>query len=446
MKIEQLLLSKRDDIIQQWIDRVQQDELIVSNVSLSYAETIDSLPDILKAIAQSISVASNSTETTHQLLEEGLCHGRIRAKQDYDATEIVREYAILREILLEILSQEVNQAKVQLSSVEVFSLVVSVNSAIDKVVAASMKRYTDERLYELNILYDELINSNRELDRIVRNEQSNLAHLAHELKSPLSSIIGYSDLFLKRQVREGAIHLEYIEQVLASGRRLLETIDTALEMSSYRSDKIAIAAQSVDACEVVAEVKTALKVMAQKKGLTLVANCDRDRIHMVTDKTRLRQVVTNLLSNAIRYTDSGTILVTTRLIEDERIEIEVKDTGYGISAAEQGLIFEPYYQGEAGQQLQGSTGLGLAITNQIVRLLQGNIHLKSKPNRGSTFTISLPLKLETGEKDISRLGCGLEQTPSESLDEKPALERNDTPRLANASSPAISADSRVTSH
>ena len=393
MKTEQALLNRQDDIIRRWVGRVQQDKLIESSCSLSYTETLDSLPDILQAIAQAMS--HPDVDDIAELISEGLGHGKVRARQGYDAAEIVREYAILREIILAMFSQKMNQA----GSTEIFTIVGLVNQAIDKVVAASMKRYADERLYELNMLYDELINSNQELDRIVRNEQSNLAHLAHELKSPLSSIIGYSELFLKRQVKEGAIHPEYIEQALSSGRRLLKTIDSALEMSSYRAGKVALAAQSVDVCEVISEVCTALRIMAQKKGLMLSEQCDRDEIIITTDKVRLRQVITNLLSNAIRYTDSGSILVVTRLQEGGCVEIEVQDTGYGIDAAEQGLIFEPYYQGKAGQQLQSSTGLGLAITNQIVRLLQGSIQLKSQPQVGSTFTISLPLKLETATKD-----------------------------------------------
>lgn len=389
MNTQQVLLAKQDDIIQRWMRRVRQDRQIESNCSLSYTETLDSLPEVIEAIAQTLSEPDAADMA--QLLSEGHGHGKIRAKQGYDAAEIVREYAILREIIIEMFSQDMGQA----DSDEIFALVSSTNSAIDKVIAASMKRYADERLYELNILYDELINSNRELDRIVRSEQSNLAHLAHELKSPLSSIIGYSELFLTRQVKEGAIHPEYIEQALSSGRQLLRTINDALEMSSYRSGKVSLAPQLVDACEVISEVCTALRIMAQQKGLILSEQCDRNEIYITTDKVRLRQVVTNLLSNAIRYTDAGSILVATRLLEGDRIEIEVKDTGCGIDAAEQGLIFEPYYQGEAGQQLQSSTGLGLAITNQVVRLLQGSIQLKSEPKVGSTFTISLPLKLET---------------------------------------------------
>ena len=399
MKTEQVLLSRQDEIVQRWLEQVRESDRVKSDRQLSHSETLDSLPDIINAIAQVL--AEPSTTDIRNLFQEGIGHGKVRARQGYDAEEIICEYAILREIILQVLATELSlESAADGTPAAVFALVGKVNSAVDTVVACSMKRYADERLRELNMLYDELMTSNQELDRIVRNEQTNLAHLAHELKSPLSSIIGYSDLFLRRQAKEGSVHPEYVQQALDGGRRLLGTINNALEMSSYRAGKVSLAPQSVDVCEVVSEVATALRIMAQQKGLDLLVECQGDR-QIVTDKARLRQVVTNLLSNAIRYTDSGHIRVCTRC-ETDRIEIQVEDTGHGIEAFEQGLIFEPYYQGKAGQQLQSSTGLGLAITNQIVRLLQGSIQLRSKPEVGSTFTISLPLKMDL-ELDASEV-------------------------------------------
>ena len=397
MQLSQVLIDRKKEIIQRWMVRVRHDDAISSDRPLSYSETLDSLPDIIDAIARLLTTPR--LDDVKALWDEGMSHGKERARQGYDAEEIVWEYAILREVVLEIIARAIIDDQTACPPLMLFKLVGTVNSAIDKVIAFSMKRYADERLSELNMLYGELITSNQELDRIVRSEQSNMAHLAHEIKSPLSSIIGYSDLFLRRHSSEGAIHTEYIEQVLTGGRRLLGTINNALEISSYRAGKVSLAIQTVNACEVVSEVVTALKIMAQQKGLRLSVECSVDKIQLSTDKARLRQVVTNLVSNAIRYTEKGRIQVHIRLApaspdsSEKQVEIEVQDTGQGIHAAEQGRIFEPYYQGEAGQQLQSSTGLGLAITNQIVRLLQGKIHLKSEVGVGSTFTITLPLKI-----------------------------------------------------
>ena len=110
----------------------------------------------------------------------------------------------------------------------------------------------------------------------------------------------------------------------------------------------------------------------------------------MTDRKRLRQIVTNLVSNAVKYTEQGSVGVSVRQLE-ARVEIEIADTGPGIEPTEQARIFEPFYQGKAGQTLPSSTGLGLAIARQMVKLLQGNIYLASKVGVGSTFTISLPL-------------------------------------------------------
>ena len=309
-----------------------------------------------------------------------------------------------------------------------------------------MKRYTDERIETMNLLHDELLVSNQELDWLVRNERTNLSQLAHELKSPLSSIIGYSDLFLRQQEQMSETHPEYVERVLTSGRRLLTIINSTLEMSSYQAGRSVLEPQSVKVCEVVKEVVKALDILAQQKRLPISVECEPILGTVLTDGGRLRQIMTNLISNAIRYTESGRINIYVRAVkadqppttfcdfpDDEvvsvagdadthswaqrrhqlaanlaecaeseavmgdRIEIQVTDTGLGIDVKEQGRIFEPYYQGRAGQQSSDSTGLGLAITHQMVKMLQGSIHLKSEPDIGSTFTITLPMRYQQKE-------------------------------------------------
>ena len=429
MQLSQVLVDRREDIIQRWLARMQHDDVIDSDRNLSRTETLDSLPDIIDAIAHLLSAPDIDDVKT--LLDRGLGHGKERARQGYDAEEIVWEYAILREVVLEVIAQAIADNEIPCTPPVLFKLTSTVNSAMDKVIAFSMKCYADERMSELNMLYGELMTSNQELDRIVRSEQSNMAHLVHELKSPLSSIIGYSDLFLKRYQQEGTVYLEYVEQVLTGGRRLLCTIHSALEIFSYRAGKVSLSVQTVNACEVVSEVVIALRVVAQQKGLALSVECNVDRIQLSTDKARLRQVVTNLVSNAIRYTAEGSIQVHIRLVTTPKkcIEIEVQDTGHGIDATEQGRIFEPYYQGEAGQQLQSSTGLGLAITNQIVKLLQGTIQLKSEVGVGSTFTIALPLEIqrETGTLPADPVETKLSQPPPT---EESALAQPKSQRMA----------------
>lgn len=388
MDLGQAVAHRKDSIIKSWIDRVRSDETITSSESLGYRSVLDSLPRLVDEISSILSKIEK--EDFQALLKTGIDHGDLRAQQGYDVQEIVKEYALLRNIIFE----QIEPALLESSPALLLRTVRLIDGLIDKVIAACLDQYTEERLREINLLYDEMIASNQELDRLIRNEQTNLAHLAHELKNPLTCIIGYSDLFLRKQGESGELRLNFIEQVLASGRLLLQMVNETLEVSAYKSGQIAINLQAVDVYEVVEEVAIVMKTLAQQKGLDFVIDSPTLKQQILTDRGRLRQIVTNLISNAVRYTESGQVLVSVQQ-RDEHVEIAIADTGLGIDAKEQARIFEPYYQGRAGQQLPSSTGLGLAIAYQMVKLLQGVIQLESQPGKGSTFTIKLPLMYQS---------------------------------------------------
>ncbi len=438
MDFGRALAHKQDTIIQDWLVRVRGDAAIESTEGLTSQAILDSLPGLLTAIAHILSQPESSN--IQAVLRHGIDHGVLRAKQGYDAEEITREYGILRTIIFDALDADFLEATTQ----SVLRTIRVVNASIDNAIALCMKRYTDERIQTMNLLHDELLASNHELDWLVRNERTNLSHLAHELKSPLSSIIGYSDLFLRQQEIMSETHPEYVERVLASGRRLLTIINSALEISSYQAGRATLKSQPVEVCEVVKDVAKALDILAQQKCLPISVECEPIEETVMTDGGRLRQIMTNLISNAVRYTESGRIDIYVRAVKSgepptiscdfpdddvaavaadsdthtwaqrrqqlaaslaecaeseavmgDRIEIQVTDTGLGMDVKEQGRIFEPYYQGRAGQQSSDSTGLGLAITHQMVKMLQGSIHLKSEPDIGSTFTITLPMRYQS---------------------------------------------------
>ena len=392
MRFDQIVAKKKEEIIAVWMARVRDSYAIESSAGLEYQAILDSLPELIDTISHLL--ASSDDPVNYELIQGGNKHGEKRAAQGYDAEEIVREYAILRNVLFDILEEEL------LSSDSLLLLRTArlINGAVDQVIAACLKRYTEERLRDVNLLYDEMVASNQQLDRLLQNEQTNLSHLAHELKSPLTCIIGYSDLFL-RQEQKRDINTRFIEQVLASGRKLLEVVNDTLEVSQHRSGSITIEPEAVKVCEMVTEVVTVLNALAHQKGLDLAIACDILEETIITDRKRLRQILTNLISNAIRYTNSGSIRVGVERVSDERVEISIADTGMGIDDEDQERIFEPYFQGKAGQQLPSSTGLGLAIVQKMTKLLQGVIRVESEPKVGSTFTLSLPLRYEAKLED-----------------------------------------------
>ncbi len=399
MDFGQLLAKQKSSIIDVWMAQVREDSRIESTQELTYEAVLDSLPGLLDAIAHLLS--NPELEDIRSAIDKANVHGELRAKQGYNAGEIVREYSVLRNIIFDVLEEKL----IASDSLLTLRTTRLIDGALDKVIAFCLERYTDERLREVNWLYDEMMASNQELDRLVRNEQKNIAYLAHELKSPLSCIIGYSDLFLRQQSTTNQPNLEFIEQVLSNGRRLLTMINETLEISHCRAMQVAIKLESVEICAMIEEVTTVLNTLAQQKRLSIEVECSADIGQITTDQTRLRQVLTNLISNAVRYTEHGTIKVKARRVPDEVadvVEVAVTDTGLGIEIDEQERIFEPYYQGDAGQKSESSTGLGLAIARQMVSLLQGSIHLSSEPNVGSTFTIVLPLHYQSKSQPDSQ--------------------------------------------
>lgn len=392
----QALANKIDTIIEQWIEAVRQDSEIETANYLPYKSVQDSMPKVLRAMATVLSQSQDSDTKT--LIETSLEHGAVRAGQGYEAAEMAREYRILRSVIFSTLEENLLSG----SPGEVIRAFRLIDSVIDEALARGFKSYTDERLGELNLLQHQLALNNQELTRLVRSSQDNISHLAHELKSPLTSIIGYADLFLRQQrlnveQSDTFSNLEHIERVLRSGRHLLHLINDALEISRYEAGKMKLQPAIIDVRIVINEVLEVMQPLASEKELKIVVNIERAPKQVFTDSLRLQQVVMNLMSNAIRYTEkSGKIEVNCEKLENEQWAIAISDNGIGIDPEDCKHIFEPYFQvGELATRLPNSTGLGLAIVSRLVKLLQGKIELISQVGIGSTFTVFFPLKVET---------------------------------------------------
>lgn len=391
----QALANKIDTIIEQWVEAVRQDSEIETADRLPYKSVQDSMPKVLRAMATVLSQSQDSDTKT--LIETSLEHGAVRAGQGYEAAEMAREYRILRSVIFSTLEENLLSG----SPGEVIRAFRLIDSVIDEALARGFKSYTDERLGELSLLQRQLALNNQELTRLVRSGQDNMSHLAHELKSPLTSIIGYADLFLRQQrlnveQTDTFTNLEHIERVLRSGRHLLHLINDALEISRFEAGKMNLRPAMIDPRSVINNVLEVMEPLAGENELKIVVDIERAPKQVFTDCLRLQQIVTNLVSNAIRYTESGQIEVTCEELENDQWTIAVSDTGIGIDPENQKHIFEPYFQvEEIATRPPNSTGLGLAIVSRLIKLLQGKIELVSQVGVGSTFTVFFPLKVET---------------------------------------------------
>ncbi|MEO0924266.1 MAG: sensor histidine kinase [Cyanobacteria bacterium J06643_13] len=384
------LLAKIDVIIESWIESIRDDLDVESAKGLAYKSVRNSIPLVLEALA---TLLSQTLDDRHEKLEDkGLTHGIVRAEQGYDLTEVVQEYGLLREVIFDVLKPDL----LTVSGEEMLQTIKVIDSVIDRVISLSLESYLEARLQELEELQGQLLLTNQELTRLVATQKEDLSHLAHELKTPLNSIMGFSSLLFQQQQKmergqDTTLNLKLTEKVIDNGRQLLRMINDALEISRYEAGKMELNFESVDVRSLLKMVKEALEPSARQKDLEVTLDCDRAPKCVETDPLRLQQIITNLVSNAIRYTESGTINISCQTIDNDRWTVVVADTGIGISPEAQTQIFEPYFRvGTRKTFSPDSTGLGLAIVVKMVELLQGTIDLASELNEGSSFTVTLP--------------------------------------------------------
>ncbi|MEG4519456.1 MULTISPECIES: sensor histidine kinase [unclassified Microcoleus] len=389
------LQDRIDTIIQNWIEAVRSDDQLESAKELTYNGVRDSVPMVLQAIVTMLSQSQESD--IHTLVEKSLEHGTLRAKQGYDAEEIAREYRLLRRVIFEALEPELLKG----SAAEVNRAYRLIDTALDEVIAKCFQTFTQERFQELKDLQNQLQLTNQELTRLVRANQENLSHLAHELKTPLTSIIGYSDLFLRQQqnyseIKGSVPNIGHIDRVLNSGRLLLRLINDTLEISRYEAGQIKLQLAPIRLPDVLATVVEIIEPLAKAKGLEIAVECHLSDDQVVTDCLRLQQIITNLTSNAIRYTTAGTVTIKSELLPDKYWTVTVSDTGIGIAPEDCERIFQPYFRADnsLSSGIPDSTGLGLAIVARLVKLLQGKIELVSEVGVGSSFTVIFPLELD----------------------------------------------------
>ncbi len=252
----------------------------------------------------------------------------------------------------------------------------------------------------------------RELESASRYKSEFLANMSHELRTPLNSILILSQLLSHN--KEGNLTPKQTEAATAinsSGADLLRLINEILDLSKVEAGKVELHLEEVPFTSIVSDLQRVFKGIAVEKGVPFMIEQDPELPEtMLTDTHRLQQVLRNLLSNAFKFTDQGSVTLSIfrpdpdlALPEgiasaDEAVCIAVTDMGIGIAEDKQGAIFEAFRQADGGTSRKyGGTGLGLSISRELTRLLGGEIRLRSKEGAGSTFTLILPLRHASGE-------------------------------------------------
>ncbi|WP_094226464.1 PAS domain S-box protein [Methanolobus psychrotolerans] len=232
-----------------------------------------------------------------------------------------------------------------------------------------------------------------------RTKSEFLANMSHELRTPLNSIIGFSDVMLDGLAGKlGPKQEHYMNHISNSGYHLLSLINDILDISKVEAGKMELHIELVDMTAAVNEIVTMTETLASSKMISVNVNMCEDMPKVKADRSKLKQIMYNLIGNAIKFTDDGGNVTVVTCVNDKKLRISIIDTGIGISPEDQKSLFKPFSQIDSSisRKYQG-TGLGLALVKELIELHDGNIWVQSEIGKGSNFTFELPI----AEKDRS---------------------------------------------
>ena len=248
-----------------------------------------------------------------------------------------------------------------------------------------------------------------------------LASMSHELRTPLNAIIGYSEMLEEEAEEQG--HASYgpdLQKIRAAGRHLLALINDVLDLSKIEAGKLELVIEPFDLRAAVEEVATTIQPLVTRNGNRLVVEAGPDLGTVHTDLTRVRQVLLNLLSNACKFTEQGTVTLEAER-SDHTVTFRVRDSGIGMTPEQLDRVFDAFAQAEATTSRKyGGTGLGLAITRRFCELMGGTIAVASEPGRGSVFTVRLPDDLSRATPDPEPAGAAPSAGTILVIDDDPA--------------------------
>jgi len=241
-------------------------------------------------------------------------------------------------------------------------------------------------------LFREIEDKSRQIEAANRHKSEFLANMSHELRTPLNAIIGFSEVLSERLFGEmNEKQTEYVGDISESGRHLLNLINDILDLSKIEAGRMELDSSDFEIAATISNTLSLVRERAQRRSITLRSAVDPRLGKIHADERKVRQVLLNLLSNALKFTPEGGRISVRSDVRDSVAEISVTDTGIGIAPEDQATVFEEFRQvGTRAKKVEG-TGLGLAISRKFIELHGGRIWVTSTVGVGSTFAFTLPL-------------------------------------------------------
>ncbi len=357
-------------------------------------EQIDRLKHTLRIWAKRLFLGPFDEDYAAERYKIGVRHVMIGLPQRY----MISAMGVVRVHLQESLGEALHSDAARLEATRL---------ALDKILNLDLnmmcESYFQESIRHLRELNRKLERANFELAELSQVKTEFLATTSHELRTPLNSILGFSRLILDGLCESRDEERELLRDVLSSAEHLLSIVNDLLDVAKIEAGKLRMSPEAVDLGSVIKDAKAVVGVQAAAKHLTLVDEIETANLPLVTaDKARVKQVLLNLMSNAVKFTDRGWITIRGRsLPERGYVEVELQDTGMGVPAGKQQHLFEKFRQIDGSfTRQQGGSGLGLAICRSLVEMMGGRIRLWSAgAGCGTTVTFSLPVRREL-EDDV----------------------------------------------
>ena len=367
-------------------------------------ELDDFKTDFLNAVSENISIAINSAKSRVKLQE--LLH---QTREQADELQTQQEELRVSNEELEEQTKALKESEKELQAQQEELRVINEELEEKTHSLELQKKEITDKNDVLTVMKEDLEEKAKELEITSKYKSEFLSSMSHELRTPLNSLLILSKNLLQNKKKNlNDDQLESVEIIRKSGVDLLNLINEILDLSKIESGKMSLTVENVRFSDLAQSVKRNFGHVTGEKGLKLIVDVSPDLPETAqTDIIRLEQVIRNLISNAIKFTDTGSITVkfaaapgninykNPAINKDKYFAISVTDTGIGIPPEKQRIIFEAFQQADGSTSRKyGGTGLGLSISTEIAKLFKGEIHLKSEPGVGSTFTVLMPFNFK----------------------------------------------------